>query len=243
LRKASTISSSPMTTSPATGTGKRSSIGLSSCARKTDCSSEFSFRSTRSATRSQRLREPALSASSSDSRTSTLAAWVGKEAAEPDFRISRHAAGVEEVRLFHLRWIHSWIPDRHAGDHRSRHQDHPTRAANRSLSHCAFGISGCAVAIGMHVRIARVIWRMARIGGSVKRDPHACHYIDTALTPVTDDEMGAGDVQGDGGSALRNGIGAERWRRACDNSGSSRLVCYRWGHSTLSAAGFTRLRM
>jgi hypothetical protein len=38
------------------------------------------------------------------------AAWLGKEAADPDFRISRHAAGVEEVRLFHLRWIHSWFP-------------------------------------------------------------------------------------------------------------------------------------
>ena len=30
---------------------------------------------------------------------------------------------------------------------------------------------------------------MARVRRAIKRDPHARDYMDTALTPVTDDEM------------------------------------------------------
>ena len=42
---------------------------------------------------------------------------------------------------------------------------------------------------GKHLRLARVIWRMARVRRSIKRDPNARDYRDTALMPVTDDEM------------------------------------------------------
>ncbi len=42
-----------------------------------------------------------------------------------------------------------------------------------------------------HVRIARMVWRMARVRKSIKRDPRARDYMDTALTPVTDDEVDA----------------------------------------------------
>jgi hypothetical protein len=70
---------------------------LIKCARKTDCSSEFSFRSTRSATRSQRLREPALSASSSDSRTSTRRpGWAKKR----QIRISEYRDMLLEWKKF-----------------------------------------------------------------------------------------------------------------------------------------------
>lgn len=40
-----------------------------------------------------------------------------------------------------------------------------------------------------HLRLARVIWRMSRVRRSIKRDPNARNYLDTALMPVTDDEM------------------------------------------------------
>ncbi len=40
-----------------------------------------------------------------------------------------------------------------------------------------------------HLKLTRVIWRMARVRHAIKRDPHARDYMDTALTPVTDDEM------------------------------------------------------
>ncbi len=43
--------------------------------------------------------------------------------------------------------------------------------------------------IAKHVRIARVVWRMARVRRALKRDPMARHYMDTALTPVADDEL------------------------------------------------------
>ena len=40
-----------------------------------------------------------------------------------------------------------------------------------------------------HLRLARVVWRMSRVRRSIKRDPNARNYLDTALMPVTDDEM------------------------------------------------------
>jgi hypothetical protein len=40
-----------------------------------------------------------------------------------------------------------------------------------------------------HVRIGRVIWRMARVRRAIKRDPHARDYMDTALRPVADDDL------------------------------------------------------
>jgi hypothetical protein len=43
--------------------------------------------------------------------------------------------------------------------------------------------------IAKHVRIARVVWRMARVRRALKRDPMARLYMDTALTPVADDEV------------------------------------------------------
>ena len=43
--------------------------------------------------------------------------------------------------------------------------------------------------IAKHVRLAQVIWRMARVRRSIKRDPRARDYLDTALLPVSDDEI------------------------------------------------------
>jgi hypothetical protein len=40
-----------------------------------------------------------------------------------------------------------------------------------------------------HVQIGRVVWRMARIRRELKRDPNARKYMDTALTPVSIDEI------------------------------------------------------
>jgi hypothetical protein len=40
-----------------------------------------------------------------------------------------------------------------------------------------------------HVQIGRVVWRMARIRRELKRDPNARNYMDTALTPVSADEI------------------------------------------------------
>ena len=42
-----------------------------------------------------------------------------------------------------------------------------------------------------HVRIGRMIWRMAKVRRAVKRDPNRRAYMDTALTPVSDEEMDA----------------------------------------------------
>ena len=43
--------------------------------------------------------------------------------------------------------------------------------------------------IAKHVRLARIVLRMARVRRSIKRDPHARDYLDTALTPVSEDEI------------------------------------------------------
>jgi len=43
--------------------------------------------------------------------------------------------------------------------------------------------------IWKHVQIGRVVWRMARIRRELKRNPNARNYTDTALTPVTDEEI------------------------------------------------------
>jgi hypothetical protein len=40
-----------------------------------------------------------------------------------------------------------------------------------------------------HLRLARIIWRMARVRRALKRDPEARRYTDTALTPVAADEI------------------------------------------------------
>ncbi len=42
-----------------------------------------------------------------------------------------------------------------------------------------------------HARLARVIWRMSRVRRRIKRDPNARDYMDTALTPVRDDDFDA----------------------------------------------------
>jgi len=42
-----------------------------------------------------------------------------------------------------------------------------------------------------HARIGRMIWRMATVRRAVKRDPNRRAYMDTALTPVCDEEMDA----------------------------------------------------
>ena len=40
-----------------------------------------------------------------------------------------------------------------------------------------------------HVRVAGMVWRMARVRRSIKRDPNARAYMDTALAPVADDDV------------------------------------------------------
>lgn len=45
--------------------------------------------------------------------------------------------------------------------------------------------------VAKHLRIGRMVWRMAQVRKSIKRDPRARDYMDTALTPVTDGEMDA----------------------------------------------------
>jgi len=40
-----------------------------------------------------------------------------------------------------------------------------------------------------HARLARMVWRMARVRRALKRDPAARSYMDTALTPVRDDDL------------------------------------------------------
>ena len=40
-----------------------------------------------------------------------------------------------------------------------------------------------------HVRIARMVWRLAKVRRAIKRDPQARAYMDTALTPVSADDV------------------------------------------------------
>jgi hypothetical protein len=40
-----------------------------------------------------------------------------------------------------------------------------------------------------HVGLAKIIWQLARVRSAIKRDPNASAYMDTALTPVTDDDL------------------------------------------------------
>ena len=40
-----------------------------------------------------------------------------------------------------------------------------------------------------HVRVTGMVWRMARVRRSIKRDPNARTYMDTALAPVADDDV------------------------------------------------------
>ena len=40
-----------------------------------------------------------------------------------------------------------------------------------------------------HLRLARIVWDMAKVRRAIKRDPNRRAYTDTALTPVTDAEM------------------------------------------------------
>jgi len=42
---------------------------------------------------------------------------------------------------------------------------------------------------GKHVRLARMVVRMAKVRRAIKRDPEARRYMDTALTPVTEGEL------------------------------------------------------
>jgi radical SAM superfamily enzyme YgiQ (UPF0313 family) len=46
-----------------------------------------------------------------------------------------------------------------------------------------------AALIGKHVHVLRMILRMAAVRRAIKRDPNRRAYMDTALTPVSDDEM------------------------------------------------------
>ena len=46
-----------------------------------------------------------------------------------------------------------------------------------------------AETIVKHVRVAGMVWRMARVRRSIKRDPNARAYLDTALAPVADDDV------------------------------------------------------
>ncbi len=43
--------------------------------------------------------------------------------------------------------------------------------------------------VSKHIRIAGMIWRMARVRRSIKRDPNSRAYMDTALAPVADDDV------------------------------------------------------
>jgi hypothetical protein len=43
--------------------------------------------------------------------------------------------------------------------------------------------------VAKHIGLARIVWRMAKVRWSIKRDPNASKYMDTALTPVTDDDL------------------------------------------------------
>jgi hypothetical protein len=40
-----------------------------------------------------------------------------------------------------------------------------------------------------HVRLGRMVLRMAKVRRAIKRDPEARRYMDTALTPVTEGEL------------------------------------------------------
>jgi hypothetical protein len=40
-----------------------------------------------------------------------------------------------------------------------------------------------------HLRIVRMVWRMARVRRDIKRDPRRREYMDTALTPISEHEL------------------------------------------------------
>jgi hypothetical protein len=42
--------------------------------------------------------------------------------------------------------------------------------------------------VAKHLRLLRMVWRIARVRRQLKRDPHARDYVDQALSPVQDDE-------------------------------------------------------
>ena len=69
-----------------------------------------------------------------------------QEEAEPNHRLPRHAAGVEEAGLHHLRRLHPGLPQRPQGDDPARHRDHQARAARRHPGvlhpHAAAGLGG-----------------------------------------------------------------------------------------------------
>ncbi len=46
-----------------------------------------------------------------------------------------------------------------------------------------------AEVVTKHIGLARIVWRMAKVRWEIKRDPNARSYMDTALTPVTDDDL------------------------------------------------------
>ena len=43
--------------------------------------------------------------------------------------------------------------------------------------------------VAKHLRIARMVWRMGRVRRAIKSDPRRREYMDTALTPVTGEEL------------------------------------------------------
>ncbi len=45
-----------------------------------------------------------------------------------------------------------------------------------------------AETVAKHLRLLRMVWRIARVRRQLKRDPHARDYMDQALTPVHDDD-------------------------------------------------------
>jgi hypothetical protein len=40
-----------------------------------------------------------------------------------------------------------------------------------------------------HVKFARLFWKMYKVSRTIKRDPHARDYMDTALSPVTSSDL------------------------------------------------------
>jgi len=43
--------------------------------------------------------------------------------------------------------------------------------------------------VAKHIGLAKMVWRMAKVRWAIKRDPNARTYMDTALTPVTDEDL------------------------------------------------------
>jgi radical SAM superfamily enzyme YgiQ (UPF0313 family) len=60
-----------------------------------------------------------------------------------------------------------------------------------------------------HVRLARLIWRFGRVRRRLKRDPHARHYTDQALTPVVEAELDALELF-TGSDAAKAAVGKAR---------------------------------